>query len=36
MQPGWYCGKCGEAVLEPADVKATEAAFFDLRSAMNQ
>lgn len=31
-QPGWYCDNCGEAVLEPADVKATEAAFFDLKS----
>jgi HTH-type transcriptional regulator/antitoxin MqsA len=31
-QPGWYCGSCGEAVLEPADIKATEAAFFDLKA----
>lgn len=31
-QPGWYCADCGEAVLEPADIKATEAAFFDLKA----
>lgn len=31
-QSGWYCGKCGEAVLEAADVKATEAAFVDLKA----
>ena len=31
-QPGWYCGNCGEPVLEPADVKATEPAYFDLKA----
>lgn len=31
-QPGWYCGTCGEVLLDPADVKATEAAFFDLKA----
>lgn len=31
-QAGWYCSNCGEAVLEPADIKATEATFFDLKA----
>ena len=31
-QPGWYCRKCGEAVLTTQDVKATEPAFVELKA----
>ncbi|HXP97579.1 MAG TPA: YgiT-type zinc finger protein, partial [Telmatospirillum sp.] len=30
-QPGWYCG-CGEAILNEADVIATNGAYLDLRA----
>lgn len=31
-QPGWYCGKCGEALLTAKDVRATESAFLELKA----
>lgn len=31
-QPGWYCETCDEALLDAADVRATEAAFMDLKA----
>ncbi len=32
LQPGWYCTACDEALLDPADIAATEAAFIDLKA----
>ena len=31
-QPGWYCTKCDEAVIESADARATEKAFVALKA----
>jgi len=34
-QPGWWCSKCGEAVLVGEDVAASESAFIELKARVD-
>ena len=36
VQPGWYCDRCDETVLEPADSDLTESEFFELKAAVEE